>query len=314
MSFPTLLDIAKLNEGTGDIIEESIKATPEVSGKDPKTGDAIPNVAASRSISGTQYKTRVRTSLGSAGFRKANQGATRSKSSFENRLVETFILNPRIDCDKAIADASEDGREAYIATEGVAQIEASMRTLGKQFYYGRNVGDDEGHPGLIDAVDDEMVVDAAGTTANGGSSVWLVKFGPRDVQWVWGADGQLDLSDVRIGDVEDADGNPYTAYIQELLLWAGVQVGSKHSCAQIKNLTAEAGKMLTDDLIYDALGTFPEGVYPDAIFMNRRSLGQLRNSRTATNATGAPAPFPTEVDGIPIALSGSILNTEAISA
>jgi len=315
MSYPTLLDIAKLNEGAGDLIEESIQGTPEVSGLNPRTGEVIPNVAAARTIKGTQYKTRVRTALPSASFRDANEGATRSKSTFENRLVETFVLNPRIDVDKAVADAFEDGWQEYLAIEGVGQIEAAMRTLGKQFYYGRgSSGDAKGHPGLIDAVDDSMIVDAEGTTESGGSSIWLVKFGPRAVQWVFGSDGAIELSDVRIGDVIDDDSNPYTAYIQELLLWAGVQVGSKNVIAQIKNVTAQTGKTATDDLIYQALEKFPSGIVPDAIFMTRRSQRQIRESRTATNATGTPAPLPMDVEGIPLLATDSILNTEAISA
>jgi len=40
----------------------------------------------------------------------------------------------------------------------------------------------------------------------------------------------------------------------------------------------------------------------------------LRNSRTATNATGTGAPFPTEVEGIPIVVSDAVTSTEAIVA
>jgi hypothetical protein len=46
--------------------------------------------------------------------------------------------------------------------------------------------------------------------------------------------------------------------------------------------------------------------------MNRRSLSQLRKSRTATNATGTPAPIPREVEGIPIIVTEALSSTEAI--
>jgi len=46
--------------------------------------------------------------------------------------------------------------------------------------------------------------------------------------------------------------------------------------------------------------------------MNRRSLKQLQVSRTATNATGAPAPFPQESFGVPIIVTDAILSTEAL--
>jgi len=49
---------------------------------------------------------------------------------------------------------------------------------------------------------------------------------------------------------------------------------------------------------------------PDALFMTRRSLEQLRASRTATNPSGSPAGNPDNVAGIPIIVTDSILDTE----
>jgi hypothetical protein len=51
---------------------------------------------------------------------------------------------------------------------------------------------------------------------------------------------------------------------------------------------------------------------PTILVMNRRSLKQLQESRTATNATGAPAPFPSEAFGVPILVTDAITNTEAL--
>jgi hypothetical protein len=47
--------------------------------------------------------------------------------------------------------------------------------------------------------------------------------------------------------------------------------------------------------------------------MSRRSLFQLQSSRTATNATGAPAPIPVESHNIPIAVTDSIVDTEKLT-
>ena len=46
--------------------------------------------------------------------------------------------------------------------------------------------------------------------------------------------------------------------------------------------------------------------------MNRRSLRQLQNSRTATNPTGAPAPIPDSAFGVPIIVTDAIVSTEAL--
>lgn len=301
----TLLDIAKANgsDMVAGLIDETTKAHPELTR------------APARTIKGLNYRTLVRTGLPTVGFRDANTGVVATKSTHENRLVETFILNPRWQADKAVADRYEDGAAAYIALEASAHMEASMQLLAKQFYYGAtSPGDTKGHPGLIQAYDaTNMVVDAAGTTASTGSSVWAVKFGVKDVIWVWGQDGMLEPSELDERDAEDGDGNRFTAYHQELLAYPGLQVGSVRSIGRIKKLTEDSGKTLTDDMISDLLSKFEAGVVPDLLFMNRRSLKQLQQSRTATNTTGAPAPFPTESFNIPIVVTDAILSTESLT-
>ncbi|MBA7711875.1 hypothetical protein ES703_120842 [subsurface metagenome] len=47
--------------------------------------------------------------------------------------------------------------------------------------------------------------------------------------------------------------------------------------------------------------------------MTARSLGQLQDSRTATNPTGAPAPFPESAFNVPIFDTTAITNTEALT-
>jgi hypothetical protein len=144
--------------------------------------------------------------------------------------------------------------------------------------------------------------------------VWAVKFGPNQVQWVWGNNGDLQLSDIDMRDVNDANGNPFTAYHQELLAYPGLQVASVRGIGRIKKLTTDSGKGLTDDLISALLAKFQVGVVPDVLFMSRRSLTQLQQSRTATNVTGAPAPFPSEAFGVPIAVTDSIVDTELLAS
>ncbi len=305
MSMPTLMDIAIANgsDMAVGLIEEVLTAAPEV------------QYGAARTIKGLNFKTLVRTALPTANFRNANEGAAPTKSGWENRLVECFILNPNWECDKAVADSYEDGREAYIALEADGQMRASMITLGKQFYYGAlSGGDAKGHPGLLDAYDaTNMVVDATGTTASTGSSVWAIKFGPQAVQWVYGNGGELMIEDAQTVRLTDADGNPYTGYRQELLARPGLQVASKYACARIKKLTEDSGKGLTDALLADLISKFPVGFRPDYLFMSRRSLKQLKKSRTATNETGKPAPTPVDYEGIPIVPTDSILDTESLT-
>jgi len=306
MATPTLMDIAIANgsDPVVGLIEEVLKAHPEL------------QRGAARTIKGLNYKTLVRTALPTVGFRNANEGYDPGKSTFENRLIETYIFNPRWECDKAIADAHEDGAEAFIALEAGGIMEASAIALCKQFYYGTGTnGDAKGFPGLLAIYDSSgMVADAGGTTDDVASSLWAVRFGPKDVQWVYGNNGSLALSPVAEARVLDANNKPYTAYVQELLARPGLQVASKYSIGRIKKLTTDSGKGLTDKLIADLLSKFPAGFGPDVMFCSRRSLSQLQQSRTATNATGAPAPFPDEAFGIPIVTTDSIVDTEKLAS
>lgn len=318
MSLLTLLDIAKANgsDAVVGLIDEVSQAHPELTGMVRFAGQTrtIPNVGASRTIKGLNYKTLVRTGLPTVGFRSANQGTAYTKGTLENRLVETFIMNPRWGADKAVADRDEDGPEAAIAREAAAHMEAALQALARQFYYGTtSAGDTKGHPGLIQSYSTDIEVDAGGTTVDTGSSVWAVSWGPQGVQWVWGNNGQLQLSDVDERDMTDGDGEKYTGYHQELLAYPGLQVGSTRAVGRIKKITEDSGHTLTDDMISDLLSKFPTGYSPDVLFMTRRSLKQLQQSRTATNATGAPAPFPTESHGVPIAVTDAIANTEPVS-
>ena len=282
----TLLDIAKANgsDQVVGMIDETIKAHPEIS------------IGAARTIKGLNYKTLVRTGLPTVGFRAAGSGTVAGKAAYENRLIETYIMNPRWECDKAIADAYEDGAAMYIAMDATSMLEAAMIALCKQFYYGTG-NDALGFPGLIAAYDSaNMVVDAGGTTEDTCSSVWGVKFGPKFVNWVYGNNGQLTLSElteqVITPDPVNAPTARLTMYCQELLARPGLQVGNLRVVGRIKKLTEDAGHTLTDGHLGKLYAKFPVGLKPDVFFMSRRSAEQLRASRTAVNPTGQEAPYP----------------------
>jgi len=320
MALLTLLDIVKRNGSDAEVglVDEAVKAVPEVSGKSIIGAKVIvlPNIGSARTIKGLNYKTLIRTALPSVSFRDANQGTAGTKGTYENRMVETYIMNPNWGGDRAVLDKSEDGPLAHMALEAGAHTEAAFQTIGKCFYYGQNAtyGDVKAFPGLLDVYDStNMVVDAGGTTAATASSVWAVKFGPRFVQWVYGANGQFELTDVETRPATDLSGNEFTKYYQELYCYPGLQVSSHLCVGRIKKLTADSGKGLTDALLGSLLSKFNLAFQPDAFFMSKRSREQLRASRTTYNATGAEAPLPEEFQGIPIVATESIIDTEALT-
>lgn len=300
----TLLDIAIRNGQTmgAALIEETQRAVPEISG------------GAARTISGVIYKTRVRTALPTVSFRRYGEGNAPQKSTWELRSFDCHVLNPRWETDVAIAQASEDGPEAAIADEAIGQMQGALITLGRQFYYGAGTGDALGFPGLIDQYDaTNMLVDAGGTTANTGTSVWAIKWGPMGVEWLWGNGGQLQMSELKVERVLDAANNPFDAYTQTMLARPGLKTGARYCMGRIRKLTDDSGKGLTDSLLSQLYQKFPVGWRPDAFYATRRAIGQLQRSRTATNPTGAPAPIPNDWNGIPIVPTDSISDTEALT-
>ena len=306
---PTLLDIATLNgcDATRGLIEEVVRVSPEV---DQGYADTIP---------GLNVPSMVRTSLPSAAFRSGNAGSTRSASTFEKRLFEFFIMNPVWSVDKAIADAYVRGAQALIAMEGVGMMESAMITLSKQFYYGA-AADAAGHPGIKDCVDASMVIDWGYTGGGGGhslaSTVWAVRWGMMDTAWLYGLNGQLLLSAVKEIVLPDPNDSTkiLTNYHQEILARPGLQVGSKWSVACVKNVsvdTADTTHTATDKLLGQLKTLFPDSKKPHMYFMTKEVREQIRESRTATNPTGTPAPTPTDYEGIPILATQGLTNTEA---
>lgn len=298
---PTMLDVAKSVAGDqlAGLISEITTSAPEFS------------LFPGRIIPGTSYQTRYRTALPTAAFRSANAGQEATKSTYELRTAQCYLLSNRIEADKAVADVWQGGPAVYQAEEAAGVLQAAIIKFGSQVYYGNPSTTDKGFPGLQYQYDSStMEVDATGT-GSACSSVYAVRFGLQDVTGIFGGNMAMGMDDWRIGDANDSDGNPFTAYISGLNSWLGVQTTTKTSIARIKNIHAsDSGKTLDDDFIYKLLEKFPAGMGPDVLLMNRRSLRQLRESRTATNATGAPAPMPTEVEGVRIVVTDSLVNTE----
>lgn len=309
---PTILDLAKMrgNDEQVGLIEESIMVNPEM------------RIFPARQIAGTAYKTLIRTGYPVAHFRGANEGVPRSKSTFENRLVECFILDTQIAADKAIADAWEPGGfAAYRMIEAQGVMEAVMRRVARQIYYGNSViaanaglGHVKGFPGLIDAYDtDKHEINAGGSTAL--TSVWAVKLGIKDVHLIAGGNSTLDiLPEWRVQSVQVEQNEAFTAYVNSLMGWLGMQVGATHSIVRIKNVGTDANKGMTDSLGAQAIEMFPSGIVPDYFIMNRRSRRQLRESRQAVAVTGGQqpnsVPTPTDIDGIPIIVTDALANSE----
>lgn len=314
----TLLDIAKQN-GNDKIIglvEEVIQVVPEL------------GIFPSRTIKGTMFKTLVRTGYPSVGFRKANDGTDAVKSAYTNRLFECYLIDGRIEIDKAVADSSEDGPEVVKARESVGYMGGAFKTVAGQIYYG-TTNDKLGFPGLVSLCPSRNQVGnlSAGLTASTGSSVFAVRLDPlTGAGLVLGGAGTGIVGatmDWRIESITGQNNKKLTGYVTDLPAWIGLSVVNQYAVARLDNLTEDTGKGLTDALLANLLNTFEEssnGLRPTHLFMSYRSRRQLQVSRTvvlsgvgSTRPTqGLVAPMPTEYEGVPIVATTAVSNTETI--
>ena len=271
---------------------------------------------------GTLHKYLKTTVAPTVGFRAI--GAGRDHSTFTQVLVTATLalMDASFHVDKAYADAHRNGVDAVMEQSGMEHLKAAFASAERQLIYGTGaLGDSTGFAGLvqnsaIDAVADAMVVNAGSAVANQTSSVYLLRSDDSNVALVAGMNGPGKILDVgpRFEQMmPDANGKFYPAYVSVIHAYLGLQYGSVLSVGRIANLGPSANP-LTDTLIAAAISKFPVDKQPNMLVMSRRSLAQLRASRTATNGTGAPAPFPVESFGVPIVCTDAVVDTEPVLA
>lgn len=267
---------------------------------------ALPAVEASN---GTLHKYNKLITEPSVGFRDLNDGRDHDYT-VRSTITETLeILDASFDMDAAIYNAE------LAAMEGRSHLQSAFAKAEKQIFYGTSSnGDSAGFSGLLnsgdlDGLSDDMVISAGGSSVGVQSSVFLLRATPdaTGICSVFGNNGDIQIGAAYQSMIEGSNGR-YDAYVVPIVAYMALQLGSKFSAARIANVESS----LNDDKIYEALSLFPASKQPTHICMNRESLKLLRASRTATNATGAPAPRPTEVEGIPIIVTDQIVQTEAV--
>jgi len=298
-----MLDLAKINgsDAVVGLIEENLNLAPETT------------LFPARTISGTSYKTLHRTALPATQFRAVNEGVNTTRSTYENKLVECFYLDGKMEIDIAAAQADDQGEDHAKMIEADGHAQASILHLGKQVWYGAG-NDTKGFPGAQSIVDASYILDAAGTTAGTCSSVYGVRVGPKHGSMVFGRDTVLSIGEWTKQRITRSS-KELDAWINSLQGWVGFQWVNKDAVCALKNVTADSGKTCTDAKLAQLLSQLKW--VPDYWFMNRRSRYQLQVSRMATSNTGGKSevpigPLPTESNGIPIIVTDSLLSTEAI--
>lgn len=274
----------------------------------------LQTLASESASNGTQHKYLKETSAPVVGFRSINDGRDHGHSNDTKVSIDLALLDCSFHVDSAFADEYRYGKEAWIARESQRALQAGFFKAEEQLIYGTGGASSDGFTGLadastIDALADEMVVDGGGATAL--SSVYLIRSvdALTDVTLITGNDGNISVGASYEQMMAGSSTGMFNAYVTPVQAYLGLQIGSIYSIGRIANLDASANG-LTDDKISEALSNFPAARPATHLVMNRRSLQQLQASRTATNPTGAPAPFPQSAFGVDIVVTDAIVNTE----
>ena len=301
-TLPTLADLVKINDRNN--AERNISNLLD-------EARVIAALQADYSSNGEFHKYTRQTGAPVVGYRAANAGREFKSSTDEQIVIQLGILDASCAVDKAVASTYIKGAPAYVAREGGRHLKQAFFWWEGQILYGTG-NDAAGPAGLaqdsrLSNSNSAMVINAAGTSQSTASDVWLIRTGTDDMLSIVGNDGVIVVGQTQEQDFV-ASSLHYTALYTSILGWTGIQIGSAYSVARICNITADSGKTLTDALISSALSLFKAGKGPSFMAMSRRSLSQLQKSRTATNPTGAPAPFPSEAFGVPIVVADSVGN------
>lgn len=246
------------------------------------------------------------------GFRLPNEGITNAAGTFEIVTQDCALLDGSFSRDKAIALAYRKGPVAYMDKESMKSLRASFFKVECAMFRSNINKQFTGLPGssFYDQITaDAQVVNAGGS---GGRSVWLIRSAEDGVSIVAGNDGRIDMAaeDATVV-LRDSSNREYTGLHRSLLGYFLLQVASKYDAARIVNLDGTSGHTLTDAMVAAAAIKAKADKPFTMIAMSRTSVLELQQSRTATNPTGAPAPWPTESMGIPIVMTDAIPENEA---
>lgn len=255
-----------------------------------------------------------------AGVRDLNQGLDYAPASTTEVTTYLNVVESSITEDAALFDGYKGGRAALLGKFGMRHLRAGMYKAESGLFYsvaGQNGGKYDGLATQANALSHKNVLNANGTAAQSGdsglTSAYIICAGPEDIAVLWGTDGVINIGNVIEQAVTDSNGKLYTALHVPIKAWSGLKVGSTAAYVRIANIDDSTGA-LTDKLIAKAKELLPVDHKPTFIVMNRRSRGQLQNSRVATNPTGAPVTLPVDHDGTPIITVETLTNAETAVA
>lgn len=273
-----------------------------------------------RTIKGTQYKQRVRTSLPLIGPTPYNTAPGSLNLNFEVRNAEAYPYQAFFAVDKKLEHGHREMFGDYAAQVMRAGTRGIMASLEFAAIYGKAFAE-WGMHGLVDTIGDYMTISATGkhdSRVYGGASVWALCLTPDDGPTViWGNNKSINFGQRRESDVTMPKANgelgSMPVYRWDVDFHIGMSQMADDTSARIVN--ESPANPLTDDMLATLLEQFPAGRTPNVLVMNRKTLSRLRKTRSSAvthilKRGTTLADTPTEFDGIPILVTDMLLDDE----
>lgn len=295
MAILTLSQLAGLRDANiAGIMQETASVFPLI--------DRLPTLT----VPGTSANIPVVTGLPAGEYRSENAAHIEGDSTQTTRAVTLKYYDASWTMDEQIALGNYGGVEAACAFAAKQALLGAFAGIESGLLYGASGG----LSGFKSLIPSSKTINAGGSTANTQSRVIAVNLDA--VRLAVGQDGKFSQGEIARQMVPTNGGGYFWGWAQNIHVWSALAVMNYRGVGQIVNI--DETKKLDDNLVYKLLGSFGTGTPAQALFMSKRSLEQLRESRTATNALGTPAPTPTDVAGVPIFALDTMLDTEAVTA
>jgi len=271
-------------------------------------------LAAIESSHGTDHKYLKEATAPVVGFRAPNTGVDKTASTDTLVTLNLKILDATAKMDKQLALNNPRGASYMMDRQGRRNLRAGFRSIEEQIINGSAALGFDGFAQALPNTTQDMCIAKNATGASGNTSVYAVRStsDEANVCAIMGNNGNIMIDDMYETQLVDGTGKYFNGLVLPIEGWAGLQVGGSRSIARLANVQTGASKTLTDVDLATLYGLFPEEAPPTHFVMNMRSTMQLQQSRTTYSPTGAPAPIPTEWNGIPIVMTSSVKNDETL--
>jgi hypothetical protein len=317
----TLADWAKRLDPNGrvDRIVEILNATNEV----------LDDMQWVQANDGTSHRTTIRTGIPEAAWRMLNYGVPSVKSSTAQVRDTTGMLEVYSECDKALADMSDDLKN-FRLSEAKPIMEGMSQQMASTIFYGNVMVNPERFLGLaprynsLSAGNKDNIIDAGGTGVDN-TSVWLVGWGENTCHGLFPKGSKAGLQHTDKGQVtlEDAEKGKYEGFRDHFKWDAGLTLRDWRYVVRVANIDVS---LLSSDTAYlkaiigklieaeERIPTMNGGRF--AWYGNGTIRAALRNAileKVASNLTEETVAGKrvTMFDGIPFRKVDALINAEA---